>query len=206
MMDSSIEMPDIAAVVSHEVKNFDVWKLYFDEQERPRRAAGILGHHLNREMDNPTHVTGFFPCSDQTESTAFFASEELLERIRESGVIGTPHIDWVKPIRFEAIWDRQLPAAIIKHHVDDFDRWLAGYNAADDFRRSAGILGHSVTQSVDNPSLVIIYHQTETFKELRDFLTSGEFTTLTKRIGVTAPPDITYHLGDYGTRYGDDDI
>jgi hypothetical protein len=205
MWDSSTEMPTVAAVVSQMVANFDLWKLNFDEQVRPRSAAGIIGHHLNREMDNPKHVTGFFPCSDRTETDRFFNSDELLEMMRESGVVGTPHIDWVRPIRFEAIWDRQLPAAIIVHHVDNFDRWLAEYDATDDLRVQSGILGHSVNRSLDDPSLVIVYHQAETFKELRDFLTGEELTTLMQRIGVTSPPDITYHLGDYGTRYGTGD-
>jgi len=206
MSDSSIETPKIAAVVSHVVNNFDSWKLNFDDQERPRRAAGVLGHHLNREMDNPKHVTGLFPCTDRVETEAFFNSDELREKMRESGVIGESHIDWVETIRFNAIWDRQLPAALIVHNVDDFDTWLERYDAADDLRVRSGILGHAANRSLDDPSLVIVYHQAETFKELRDFLTSGELTTLMKEAGVTSPPDITYHLGDYGTRYGDDDI
>jgi hypothetical protein len=197
-------MPEIAAVVSHMVTNFDSWKLNFDEQERPRRAAGITAHHLNREMDNPKHVTGFYPCSDRVETEAFFASDEMVERMRESGVIGTPHIDWVRPIRYDGIGDRQLPAALIVHNVDDFDVWLAEYDAADDLRVRAGILGDSVNRSLDDPSLVIVYHQAETFKELRDFLTSAEVIALMQRAGVSAPPEITYHLGDYGTEYRDD--
>jgi hypothetical protein len=203
MLDSSNEIPKVAAVVSHVVNNFDTWKLNFDEQDRPRVAAGITGHHLNREMDNPKHVTGFFPCSDRDETEAFFASDEMAERMRESGVIGTPHIDWVQPIRYDGIGDRQLPAALIVHHVDDFNIWLAEYDAADGLRRDAGILGDSVNRSLDDPSLVIVYHQAETFKELRDFLTSAEVIAVMQRAGVAAPPDITYHLGDYGTNYAD---
>jgi hypothetical protein len=205
MLDSSNEIPKVAAVVSHMVNNFDTWKLNFDEQERPRVAGGIMGHHLNREMDNPKHVTGFFPCSDRAETEAFFNSDEMLERMRESGVIGAPHIDWVQPIRFNAIWDRQLPAALIVHNVVDFDSWLAEYDTAADLRVTAGILGDSVSRSLDDPSLVIVYHQAETFKELRDFLTSAEVIAVMQRAGVSAPPDITYHLGDYGTDYSDNE-
>lgn len=205
MSDSSNAMSSLAAVISHLVKNFDVWKLNFDDQERLRRRAGVTGHHLNREIDNAKFVTGFFPCADRNETAAFYASEEFSEGLRESGVVDEPQIDWVLPVRYDAIWDRQMPAAIITHAVEDYDRWVAAYDSADDFRRSAGVVGHSVNRYVDDPSRVIVYHQAETFKELRDFLTSAELTTLMQKTGVSSPPDITYHLGDYGTNYGDHD-
>jgi len=205
MSDSSNKGPTIAAVVSHVVNNFDVWKLNFDDQEIPRRKAGLLGHHLNREMDNPKHVTGFFPCADRAEAEAFFNSDDLRESMRASGIIGSPHIDWVHPIRYNAIRDRQLPAALIVHNVNNVDSWLAEYDKGADLRRNAGILGDAVNQSLDDPTLLIVYHQAETFKELRDFLASEEVVAAMRRAGITTPPDITYHLGDYGTRYGDND-
>jgi hypothetical protein len=201
MSDSSNQK--LSVVINHLVSNFDVWKLNFDEHELERSRAGITGHHLNREMDNPKHVTALFPCKSRAPVEEFFASDAVYEYMQQAGVIGTPTTTWIETVRKAAIWDRQLPAALIIHPVDDLDRWLAGYDAADDLRKSAGILGHAANSYIDDPSMVITYHQAETFKELRDFLSSEELITLMQRSGVSTPPEITYHLGDYGTRYGD---
>jgi len=203
MSDSSTETPSV--VINHLVANFDVWKLNFDEHELARTRAGILGHHLNREMDNPKHVTALFTCEDRTRVEEFFRSDDLVDYMKRAGVVGRPTATWIETPRIEAIWDRQLPAAIIIHPVDDFDRWLEGYDSADDLRKSAGILGHAANRYVDEPSMVMVYHQAETFKELRDFFASEELLSLMQRSGVSSPPDITYHLGDYGTRYADND-
>ena len=201
MLESANKTPSV--VINHLVANFDVWKLNFDEHELERTRAGILGHHINREMDNPKNTTTLFSCENRATVEEFFRSDDSVQYMKQAGVVGTTTMTWVNTVRYGAIWDRQLPAAIIIHRVDDLGRWLEGYDSADDLRKSTGVLGHAANSYVDDPTMVMVYHQAETFKELRDFLQSDELLSLMQRSGVSSPPEITYHLGDYGTRYGE---
>ena len=47
-MSESIQLPPAAVIVTHEVADWETWKAQFDRHEAARKAAGILGHHINR--------------------------------------------------------------------------------------------------------------------------------------------------------------
>ena len=123
--------------------------------------------------------------------------------MQEAGITSEPEVLWVKPAAESVVWDRELPAVIITHTVDDFDAWLAGYNGpeADAMRKSAGIIGHAANQGVDNPSLVLVYHQAESFDTLRALAASDELRTVMKDVGVNSEPEFSYHTGGWGKLY-----
>jgi len=201
MSDTSNELPPVAAIITHPVADFDTWKSGFDDHEGARRAAGIVGHHINRAVDDPNPVTVFLPGQDHARMEAFSTSDELRTKMEELGVTGPPTIMWVQPIREDIVWDRQLPAAIVSHTVADFDVWLDGYDASNAFRSQGGIIGQAVNRSLDDPSLVVIYHQAETFDDLRAFIGSEDLAARMKEIGVTSAPDISYYNGGWGKFY-----
>lgn len=201
MTDSS-QLPPAAVLVRHPVADFDTWKKGFDDHESVRRdEAAALAHHINRAEDDPNMVTVFIATSDIDKARAFTASEDLKEVMQEVGVVGPPEFTWVTPRREDAIWDRELPAFMITHHVADFETWLEGYDAADDLRTSKGVIGHAANQSVDDPSLAVIYHQAESFDDLRAFLDDPELKTAMENAGVTSEPEVTFHIGGHGKQY-----
>ena len=135
-------LPPYAALLAHRVEDVDRWKAGFDDHEPARRAAGILGHHINRAKDDPHLITLFLPLSDLDQAKAFAASPELGEVMQKVGVVSRPEIQWLQPVRQEVVSHRQLPAFLLRHQVADFDTWLAGYDAAGELQQSAGIIGH----------------------------------------------------------------
>ena len=108
-----------------------------------------------------------------------------------------------RPAAEAAVWDRQLPGVIINHLVADFDAWLEGYTSpeADAMRSAAGVIGHAANQGIDNPNLALVYHQAETFDELRALAGSDELRHVMKAAGVTSEPEFTYHTGGWAGRY-----
>ena len=201
-MTDPTQLPPAAVLVSHPVADFDTWKKGFDDHESDRRDdAAALAHHINRAEDDPNMVTTFIATSDIDKAKAFTASDDLREIMQEVGVTGPPEFTWVTPRREDVIWDRELPAFLLSHRVADFDKWLEGYDGADDLRTSRGIIGHAANQSIDDPSVAIVYHQAESFEDLRAFLADPELKTIMENAGVTSEPDVTFHTGGHGKMY-----
>jgi hypothetical protein len=105
------------------------------------------------------------------------------------------------PLRQSIVWDRDLPAGMVSHTVADLDQWLAGYDAAEELRRSSGIIGHAANQVSDDPSRVVVYHQAESFDDLRAFMGSEGLRAAMQQAGVTSEPQVAFYTGGYGERY-----
>lgn len=195
------ELPPYAALLTHSVADLDQWQRAFDRDEDARRAAGILGHHINRAEDDPNRVTIFLALSDLDRARAFSTSPELAARMQEAGATSAPEIRWLQPVREDVIWDRQLPALILDHRVADFDAWLDVYDSVDDFQRAGGIIGQAANRDLDDRQRVTVYHQAETFDALRRFVADPELKAVMDKAGVISPPEITFHTGGWAKFY-----
>jgi hypothetical protein len=70
MSDEDRPLPPAAVIVRHPVADFDTWKVGFDDHENARRAAGILGHHINRGRDDPNDVSIYLAVADVEQARA----------------------------------------------------------------------------------------------------------------------------------------
>ena len=202
MSDTDQSLPPAALIIQVPVADFDTWKAGFDSNEDQRLAAGILGHHINRAEDDPNSVSVYLAVADIEKAKAFVASDDLKEKMQELGVTGPPTISWMTPVRESIVWDRELPAFIIGHTVADFDAWLEGYDAADEMRTSSGIIGHAANRSLDDPSIVVVYHQAKSFDTLRAFLDNPDLQAAMEKAGVTSEPEVSFHTGGWAKMYG----
>lgn len=197
----SENLPPAAAIVSHTCSDVDQWKAAFDSDEPARRAAGILGHHINHAADDSKQITIFMAMSDLEKGRAFVESPELAAAMRNGGILGPPTVSWVTPVREAIDWNRQLPAFILSHRVADFDTWLTGYDAVGQLQKSKGIIGQAANRSLDDPSLAIVFHQAESFDTLRSFLADPEVQSTMKAVGVISEPEVTFTVGGWGKQY-----
>lgn len=195
------QLPPAAVLLQHQVADFDAWKVAFDAHEDARRAAGILGHHINRAKDDPNNVSIYLAVQDVEQAKAFAGSDDVRAVMEKAGVTSAPELTWTIPVREAVVWDRALPAFIASHHVADFDAWLSAYNSADDFRLSKGIIGHAANRSLDDPSLALVYHQAESFDALQAFIEGDDTRDLMKGAGVTSEPEFSFYTGGSGKFY-----
>lgn len=200
-MSDSATLPPAAVVLSYRVADFDQWKAAFDANEQERVDHGILGHHINRAEDDPNSLSVYLAVGDPDEAKAWMISDDLKALMASAGVSSAPVFSWMTPVRESIVWNRELPAMMVSHHVEDFDRWLARYDAAEDLRRSAGVVGQAANRSVDDPSIAIVYHQAESFDDLRSMLGSDELRSAMKEAGVVSDPEVTFHTGGWAKRY-----
>ncbi len=200
-MTDPAQLPPAAMIVGYQVADFDAWKAVFDDNEQRRIDHGFLGHHVNRAEGDPNSVALYLAVGDVDGAKAFVASDDLKSVMQKAGITSQPEFMWMTPVRESVVWDRELPAMIIRHHVEDFDAWLAGYDAADELQRSNGIIGHAANRSLDDPSLVLVYHQAESFETLRSFLRSDDLRAAMKEAGATSEPEVTFHTGGWAKLY-----
>ncbi len=79
-------------ILSHEVKNFDEWKIGFDSDETHRQTATIRTIDVLVDAQNANKVTALFEVSDMDKFNAFVSSPQLKEKMAEVGVISAPEI------------------------------------------------------------------------------------------------------------------
>jgi heme-degrading monooxygenase HmoA len=83
-------------IVQHTVRDYDTWKVVFDEHQAVRTRHGATGHVLYRGADDPNEVTvvNHFPSRPQAE--AFASDPSLKDAMERGGVISEPRITWAE--------------------------------------------------------------------------------------------------------------
>jgi quinol monooxygenase YgiN len=184
-----------AVVITHEVENFDTWKGAFDRHADTRRGAGIITAHVNRHADNPNRVSIYLGATDRAKLSAFIASTDLMATMRAAGVMGPPLVVDVTPVEDLTRKDRALPALIIRHEVRDWAAWKAAFDEHADARAAAGIVGHAVNRSTQNPNVVVVYLQAESEASLRAFTANTDVKQVMQAAGVVGAPDLSFVTG-----------
>jgi len=74
------------------VEDFEAWKSAFHRFDSFRTDHGQEGYQVFQSVDDPTEVVVLFEWADDEDPRAFFASEEMRERMTEAGVKGRPEL------------------------------------------------------------------------------------------------------------------
>ncbi|MGO9902384.1 MAG: cyclase [Solirubrobacteraceae bacterium] len=85
-------------VVEHKVRDFEAWKLVFDEHEPVRRSHGAQRHWLYRTAEDPNDVVLAVEFTSQEKGRAFLGDPSLRETMQRAGVQGEPHIHFREPV------------------------------------------------------------------------------------------------------------
>lgn len=193
-----MHVPPIAILVSHTVADYDTWKAAFDGHAAARKAAGILGHHINRDGNR---VTVYLPATDRARLDAFLASDDLQATMKGAGVTSPPTVEWLEPVEDEHIADRTTAAMIVVHDVSDFAAWKKAYDSVADLRRTGGIIGAAVNRDANRPNRVIVYHQAESADTLQAYAASPGLKAAMQAAGVVGRPDFRFAQAQPGARY-----
>lgn len=189
------QAPAVAVVVTHEVDSFETWKRAFDAHAGARRSAGIIGTHINRHADAPNRLSVYLAATDADKLQSFLASTDLMSVMRDAGVKGPPHIATLTPVEDLTVKDRPLAGVIVRHEVKDFAAWKPIFDQHGEARAKAGVLGHAVNRSQQNPNVVVVYLQAESLDALRAFAGSPDLKQAMQAAGVVSAPELTFVQG-----------
>ena len=157
-MQTQLTPPVAAVVVTHDVESFERWKVAFDRHADARRTAGVLATHINRDADHPNRLSVYMAGSDAARLAAFLKSSDLASTMLDAGVKGPPSVAVVTPIE-DRTQKRPLAGAIVRHTVTDYATWKRAFDADAAARTAAGIVGHAVNRSAQDPNTVIVYRR-----------------------------------------------
>lgn len=75
-----------------DVKDFGEWKASYDSHKHARDAAEMTEKYLLQDVDNPNKVTMLFEAKDPAKAIEFSESDDLIEAMQNSGVVGEPEM------------------------------------------------------------------------------------------------------------------
>ncbi len=82
----------VTTILSHEVKDYEVWKKGFDGDAANRTAMGVKVTGLYRAADKPNMVTVITEVPSVEAIKAFIANPDLRATMEKLGVIGAPQV------------------------------------------------------------------------------------------------------------------
>ena len=186
--------PTTAVVVTHEVENYETWKRAFDQHATARRTAGVVSTHINRDAAQPNLLSVYMAGNDAAKLAGLLGSQDMMTTMLNAGVKGPPRIAKVTPVE-DKTRKEALAGLIVRHEVADYTAWKRGFDGHASARADAGILGHAINRSLDNPNVVIIYMQARSLEQLRAFTESASLKEAMKNAGVTSAPELSFVQG-----------
>jgi quinol monooxygenase YgiN len=78
---------------------------------------------------------------------------------------------------------------ILKHTVEDFDRWKQGFDAGEPMRQKAGARLFSLSRDATNPNTVIVITHWESAEQARTFMQSPALREAMAKGGMVGAPE-----------------
>jgi hypothetical protein len=82
----------VTIYISHEVKDYDVWKKGFDADAVNRDKAGFKLTALYRATNNPNIIVGIMEAPSAEAAQNFLGNPDLKAAMEKAGVISAPDI------------------------------------------------------------------------------------------------------------------
>jgi len=79
-------------IITHEVKDFKVWKGFYDSDKPNRDKAGLVERFLVRDAERPNVVTVVFDAPNAGAARTFTSNPALKEIMLKAGVMPPPNI------------------------------------------------------------------------------------------------------------------
>jgi hypothetical protein len=85
-------------LVHHKVRDFTQWKPFFDRHESTRKSSGSKSARVFQNPEDPTDVFMLFEWDSVENAKKFGMSEDLKKTMELAGVVGIPHIHFLKEV------------------------------------------------------------------------------------------------------------
>jgi hypothetical protein len=95
------DRPLAGVIVRHEVRDYAAWKRAFDGHADARGRGGIIGHAVNRSVQNANVVIVYLQAESLDALRAFASSPDVKEVMQAAGVIGAPDITFANGSSWE---------------------------------------------------------------------------------------------------------
>lgn len=81
---------------------------------------------------------------------------------------------------------------MVRHQVEDYDKWKAVFDKGGSMRKEAGSAGYWILQAAGDPLNLTIFMEWDSHDNARTFAESPDLKEAMERAGITGPPEIAY--------------
>jgi antibiotic biosynthesis monooxygenase (ABM) superfamily enzyme len=99
MNDTTAVQQTIRLMIRSNVKDWDAWKKGFDAHKQARIDAGLTDRVIAHTAGDTHNVTLVFAVADMDKANAFLKSQDLKDRMKESGVVGPPDMFFYRVVQ-----------------------------------------------------------------------------------------------------------
>lgn len=182
-------------IVKQTVGDFETWKKQFDAYADPRKGMGVVWHSVSRDPEDQNVVITHFVGTDLEKMRQFTESDGFKKAMETSGVTGEPTVWFAKDVMIESP-RKEIEAAtasmIVKQEVEDFEKWKAAFDGAKEGRSKSGIVGGSVSRTVEDPNVVIVHMMGSDLEAMKSYATSERFKQAMEASGAKGEPEIWF--------------
>jgi heme-degrading monooxygenase HmoA len=86
----------VHVLIHHRVTDYGRWKEAFDSDLTNRKRAGETGYHVFHSLEDPHDIVVLSDWQTIEEARKFITSDDLRQRMKEAGVQGSPHIQYLE--------------------------------------------------------------------------------------------------------------
>jgi hypothetical protein len=182
-------LPMYGAILLQRVNDFETWRAAFEESRAQRQRAGFVAQGFMRGVGDPQLVAVWLAVTDVERARQYFADKAIRARLRAAGAVGPAEIGLSSNVAAKMEPGRTgLHAALLKVRVDDVAAFKASFAAADVERESAGIVGYSLGQDVDDDHLLHVYLQSDDPELLHAYLRAKQTKQSWRDAGMRGNP------------------
>lgn len=186
-------MPLFGAVVLQRTGDFERWSAAFEESREQRRAAGFAAQGLMRGVDDPQLVAVWLAVTDVQLAKRYFADKTIWRQLRAAGAQGPAEVRLSANVAAKMEPGRtDLYAALVQLRLSDVEAFKTSFAAQEQARETAGIVGYSLGQDVDDEHLLHVYLQSEDSEVLKAYLASKQTRQNWVDAGLRGHPRVVF--------------
>ncbi len=176
--------------ISHEIKNYDSWKVVYDNLDAQRKDAGILELFIKKDINNSNSITVFAEVTNLEKAKAFMSSTSLKEAMKDAGVTSPPSIVFSKSASAYGTINWSAVVITITHSVKDYSGWQDVYESHEQVKKQHDIQESLLLNSLSDENLITVIGITNAAASSNKFTANPDLKTILERAGVTSKPEI----------------
>lgn len=142
--------------ISHEIKNYDSWKVVYDKFDAQRKDAGIFELFIKKDLSNSNSITVFAEVTNLEKAKAFMSSTSLKDGMKEAGVTSPPTIVFSKSASNYGTINWSAPIITITHSVKNYSGWEEVYQSHEQVKKQHDIQDSLMLEPLSDENLVTV--------------------------------------------------
>lgn len=180
-------------LIKTRIKSYEKWLPYYESHDSLRDANGLEKYVIARGTKDSNMLFVVMKMVDTTKAKAMISSPEMRARMKESGVIGAPEIDYVTTVMDDNSPIQSNDRLIVKHQVKDWDAWKKSFDDHKQARMDNGLMDRAVGYEMGNNHKVLVAFAITDAKKAEDFSKSKDLKAKMDSAGVVGAPSFFYY-------------